>query len=142
MQAILVPYDGSDSAGRAVQYAAGLWRQGRAAQVHVLTVQENPVYFEGIVDGNLMMQILDSLRDSAQRLALRAGELLAKAGAPHQLHVQIGLIGETIVEQARALGCDAIVMGTHGRGALLGLVLGSVATRVVHLSPVPVTLVK
>ncbi|MCJ9712965.1 universal stress protein, partial [Bordetella hinzii] len=38
--------------------------------------------------------------------------------------------------------CDRIVMGTRGLGAVGGLVLGSVAQKVIHLSPVPVTLVK
>jgi nucleotide-binding universal stress UspA family protein len=43
---------------------------------------------------------------------------------------------------AGELGCDLIVMGTHGRGAVAGMVMGSVANRVLHLAPCPVQLVK
>jgi nucleotide-binding universal stress UspA family protein len=47
-----------------------------------------------------------------------------------------------IANLARRLRCDSIVMGTRGMTALGNLVLGSLATRVVHLAGVPVTLVK
>jgi nucleotide-binding universal stress UspA family protein len=47
-----------------------------------------------------------------------------------------------IAEVGRQENCDAIVMGTRGMGAVSGLVLGSVATKVIHLADVPVTLVK
>ncbi len=43
---------------------------------------------------------------------------------------------------AAELDCDLIVMGTHGRGPVAGLVMGSVATRVLHLAACPVLLVK
>ena len=45
-------------------------------------------------------------------------------------------------EHADQLGCDGIVMGSHGMGGVLGVLLGSTAQRVVHLANVPVTLVK
>ena len=53
-----------------------------------------------------------------------------------------GEAGETLADAARRLKCGSIVMGTRGQGAVGNLVLGSVATRVVHLAKVPVTLVK
>ncbi len=40
------------------------------------------------------------------------------------------------------LGCDVIVMGTRGLSSVTGLLLGSVATRVIHEASVPVTLIK
>ena len=43
---------------------------------------------------------------------------------------------------ASELACDLIIMGTHGRSPVAGLVMGSVATRVLHVAPCPVLLVK
>jgi len=47
-----------------------------------------------------------------------------------------------IVKRAEELGCDGIIMGTQGRGTLGSLFMGSVAVKVVHLTKLPVTLVK
>jgi nucleotide-binding universal stress UspA family protein len=49
---------------------------------------------------------------------------------------------DDIVEQAEALGCDLIAMGTHGHGTLKRVVLGSVAEKVRHATDVPLLLVK
>ena len=61
------------------------------------------------------------------------------------LDVPTGLLfGENawVVEHANRTGCDMICMGTRGMTAMSGLVMGSVATRVLHLARVPVLLVK
>lgn len=142
MHRILLPYDGSAHALRAAQFLAGRAAAGASLQVHVLNVQENPVYPGGLVDERVMRQIEEALLAEGRKALLLAAGVLAAGSVPHQLHVQIGLVAQTIVSQAQSLGCESIVMGCRGLGALSGLVLGSVATRVVHLSPLPVTLVK
>ncbi len=53
-----------------------------------------------------------------------------------------GQVAKTVVEVAREQGVDQIVMGTRGLGGIQGLLLGSVATQVIHLADVPVTLIK
>ena len=55
---------------------------------------------------------------------------------------KIGDAAEEIVALATELHNDQIVMGTHGRGALQGLLMGSTTTKVIHLAKVPVLLVK
>ena len=57
-------------------------------------------------------------------------------------HIVPGHPAETIVDVAKKHDCTRVVMGTRGLGTIDGLVLGSVAYKVLHLSPVPVTLVK
>jgi nucleotide-binding universal stress UspA family protein len=47
-----------------------------------------------------------------------------------------------IVDYAREYDIDLIVMGTHGRGALAQLMMGSVAERVVRIAPCPVLTVR
>ena len=54
----------------------------------------------------------------------------------------VGPIGRAIAEHAAALGCDAMVMGTHGLDAPGKFLIGSIATKVVHLRDIPVTPVK
>jgi nucleotide-binding universal stress UspA family protein len=54
----------------------------------------------------------------------------------------VGLAAPEIVRVATELQADQIVMGTHGRGAMGTLFLGSVSQRVIHLAPMPVLLVR
>jgi len=50
-------------------------------------------------------------------------------------------VAETIVKYAKRWQCDSILIGTRGLGLTAGLVLGSVALKVIHLAKIPVTLV-
>lgn len=56
--------------------------------------------------------------------------------------MSIGHAADEILAYTALHHCDAIVMGTRGMGLVAGLVLGSVAQKVVHLAPMPVTVVK
>lgn len=49
---------------------------------------------------------------------------------------------EVLAALADELGCDHIVMGTRGLGAISGIVLGSVTRKVLHLTRIPVTCIK
>ncbi len=53
-----------------------------------------------------------------------------------------GQVAKTIADVAREESVGQIVMGTRGLGGVQGLLLGSVATQVIHLAEVPVTLIK
>jgi len=142
LQRILVPVDGSETAVRAVDYALHLARGSRGpVELHLLTVQPP------IVSGGVRMffkheEIEAYYQDSGQEALRAAREQLDKAGQAYVQHVRVGPIGETIVAYANEKHCDHIVMGSRGLGAISGMVLGSAATKVIHLADVPVTLVK
>jgi nucleotide-binding universal stress UspA family protein len=53
-----------------------------------------------------------------------------------------GQTAEAIAQAARDEGIKHIVMGTRGLGSIQGLLLGSVAMKVVHLAEVPIRLLK
>lgn len=75
--------------------------------------------------------------------ALRgAKKLFDRAKLACDLHVMVGPIAETLALEAKKLKCDMMVMGTHGMGAVSGMLLGSVATKTVHLARCPVMLVR
>lgn len=140
MRRVLVPFDGSPSAKRAVQYVADSAGTGGPIQVHVINVQE-PVMVDD-ASAEVLREIEQSQREAGRKATLEAAAVLQRAAVPHQLHVEIGLVADTIARQAEILGCETIVMGTRGHGTVAGFFLGSVAVKVVHLAHVPVTLVK
>ncbi|OGA00803.1 MAG: hypothetical protein A2Z64_09080 [Betaproteobacteria bacterium RIFCSPLOWO2_02_67_12] len=71
-----------------------------------------------------------------------AKKLLERAGLNYTARVLIGPIAETLVAHARSTRCDLILVGNRGMSAAASMLLGSVATKVLHLSAVPVLLVK
>jgi nucleotide-binding universal stress UspA family protein len=68
-------------------------------------------------------------------------KLLDGAGLSYEAEIDVGHIAETIVGRARKSRCDMIYMGTRGLTAIENMLLGSVATKVLHLSPIPVVLI-
>ena len=76
-----------------------------------------------------------------ERLA-GAREKLDAAGIPYSSHILVGPVAENIVEKALNTGCDLICIGSRGLGDLGRALLGSTASKVLHLSSLPVLLVK
>lgn len=142
MKNALVPIDGSPAALRALTHALAELGSGADRQVHLLNVQTPLVHpWPGRLVSPDMIEA-EQVREGASLLEPAQAQALA-AGIRCVPHVRLGAAAaEQIAGCAAEQGCDAIVMGTRGMGAVAGLVLGSVAQKVVHLAPVPVTLVK
>jgi nucleotide-binding universal stress UspA family protein len=135
---ILVPVDFSDASGRAVEVAVGLARRTNA-RVRLLHVEalEVPAYFTA--------QQMKALEREQAVARSRADAFLAEFANRHgatdfSTEVIEGLPTPTIVEAAGS--ADLVVMGTHGRRGPARWWLGSVAERVIHLSPAPVLVVR
>lgn len=142
MLKLLVPVDGSPHSQRVIQYIIGLAQhECPAIDVHVLNVQGPIEAWE--VKRFMPPDEIDALlagRGGDALVAARA--LLDQTGVRYTLHVKIGPVAETIVQSVGELNCNHIVMGTRGMGAAGNLLLGSIATQVIHLCDVPVTLIK
>jgi nucleotide-binding universal stress UspA family protein len=141
---ILVPTDFSETSDAALAYARAIAARfgGTLQLVHVL---EDP-FVVGPLGTELFVTETPALRaallsDANERLdsRLRADdrERFRASG-----EVVIGTGARTIVEYAAAQQIDLIVMGTHGRGGLSHLLLGSVAERVVRTASCPVLTVR
>lgn len=140
MKNVLVPMDGSSCSMRALDYAIA--RSGRDTTLHLLNVAQ-PRDDYGMVRAYVTKQrYRKMIQERAARSLLSATRRARKAGVRVKAHAVIGEVAPTIVSMARRLKCEGIIMGTHGTGGLTGLVMGSVANKVVHLSKIPVTLVK
>jgi len=139
---ILLPVDGSDCALRAVGHliAHTAWFR-EVPEIHLLHVQ--PPIPIGRALAHVGKETLHShyMEESREHL-LGAQQRLDAANRFHTTHVHVGQAAEVIARLADELKCDLIVMGSHGRSGLAGLIMGSVASRVLHLAPCPVLLVK
>lgn len=139
---MLVPVDDSEVSLRALDWAAALQRESTPIAVELLNVRP-PAEHYGAASALDHAAVERALREAQQRVLARALHHAAGAGLQQlAAHAVQGLPAEAIVEAARAHGVDQIVMSTHGRGAVGAFFLGSVAQRVAHLAPMPVTLVK
>lgn len=140
MYRILVPIDGSDEALRALDYAVRLAGLIGEVEIHLLNVQP-PI--SGSVSTFVGSETVSRFHQEEGDNALApARKRLEGESLPVQVAMRIGSAGATIAEYAQESGCDEIVMGTRGLGRIGSLVLGSVATQVVHLAELPVTLIK
>ena len=140
MERILIPVDGSANAERAVSRVIEMIGKGRAIEVHLVTVR--PPLRENVARFIARSEIEGYHQDEGEKALAGAKQLLADAGVAFKTHIGVGAPGETIAAFAEDIGADGIVMGTRGLGGLAGLLLGSVATEVISLAKVPVTLVK
>lgn len=142
MHNVLVPFDGSASAKRAVQYLVDFSKVYPDIQVHLLNVQREPNLYGNYVPASMLDDLRKGAIQHAEKVNREAALLLEQAGISHQSHVAVGDVVTEVVAAVKRLGCNTVVMGTRGMGSLGNLVMGSVATRVVHDVPVPVLLVK
>lgn len=80
--------------------------------------------------------------DEAERVLAPAAKFLLRHGIDARSAWKVGAAGETIAKFAEAGKFDMLMMGSHGHGALVNLVLGSVATRVLAHCRVPVLMIR
>lgn len=109
--------------------------------VRLLTVHL-PVPKVGGLGGPSKKMLDKYYREEGEQNLAKAQKLLDKAGIPHADKILVGPVGETICQYAANQNVDLICMGTRGLGAAAGLMMGSVATKVLHNARVPVLLVK
>lgn len=138
---ILLPVDGSEGSVGAARHVTSLAAMVKDLQVHVVNVQAPGD--DWMVRRMIKPEELAAMEKEWGESAMApAREILHAAGVKCTERVVQGDVPKTIARLASELGCNQIVMGTRGQSALGGLLMGSVATKVLHLSDVPLTLVK
>lgn len=138
---VLVAVDGSAFAGLGVDLVAdAAWPPG----THVVVAQavETGVgLFGGPAPAVAMIQtdrIEAAIKAEARRTVHEAAERLARPGLSVESVVLPGRPATAIVDRARAMQADLVVLGARGHGSIASMVLGSVSAEVVDHSPAPV----
>lgn len=137
---ILLATDGSDLAIRAVEHGLALAKSVGADVVAVYVVK--PVDVFAPVEMSVAISE-DDLRKGAEATARHALDQVRKLADEHGVPCETRQPDDfrpwhAITETAKTEGCDLIVMGSHGRSGLVGLVLGSETQKVLAHSSIPV----
>jgi nucleotide-binding universal stress UspA family protein len=135
MKNVLVATDFSPASNAALAYGRALARTF-GASLHLLHVAENQFLRPSPSDPSTVktaqLRSLDECLTTADRDGLRAVAVLEVSDAP----------ADAIVEYARRVTIDLVVIGTHGRSGMSQILVGSVAERVVRTAPCPVLTVR
>ena len=141
MLKILIAVDGSELSLDAVRHALRLREQGLAAGFVLANVQEPASLYEMLTVRD--PQRLLGLTASAGEHSLQgARDLFHTAGVDYEFEVGSGEPAHTLLDIAERYGCGAIIAGARGKGGLGGGDLGAVAQELMHVSRLPITLVK
>ena len=137
---ILIPTDGSQLAGKAVQHGIAL-AQRIGAKVTALTVlpafhlfTTNPQMIE-----DTPAQYQTRMREHAGKTLGAVAQAAQVAGVPCEtVHVEHEHPYQAIIDTAASKGCDLIVMASHGRHGISAIVLGSETVKVLTHSKIPI----
>jgi len=136
VRVILHPTDFSVDSEAALQVARSLARD-HGARLIILHVATLDVFSDGTaaaeIDNGVYREALDDLRRRISGPDLKH---------PVETLLSRGFAAEGIIESAKNVGCDLIVMGTHGRTGLTRLLMGSVAENVLPRADCPVLIFK
>jgi nucleotide-binding universal stress UspA family protein len=141
LQRILVPVDFSPLSKKALQYAAKLAQEFNAevSLFHVIEPDVPPFF-----DGYMMPPTISNRANASCTNRLKSWVSSARSAGVSRIAsvVRTGLPAHEIVEAARELDVDLIVIATHGYTGWKHFVIGSTAERVVRAAPCPVLVVR
>jgi nucleotide-binding universal stress UspA family protein len=135
---IVVANDGSEGGRRALAMACDLAKQHHAS-LHMISVEELPD-FPASID-----EVVETKREENEKFhaVLEDARKLAKSkGVKLNAEVVAGHAAATVVQRAKALKADLLVVGFMGHSALYERIIGGTADRLVRLAPCPVLVVK
>ena len=135
---ILIATDGSDIATKAARQGIAL-AKSLDARVTALKVTDPFYWHDANIPADAQPDYEQAARREAKAILAELAEAAKAAGVVCEtVHVEQGPPYLAIIETAQAKGCDLIVMGSHGRGGVAALVIGSHTMKVLTHSRIPV----
>ncbi len=139
---ILVPLDFSDYTDEIVNVAVQIGGKF-GSTIHLLHVIPNMDYFTPYESFLSTESLVTIQRDIEREVARDMDEVVKNIkDLPVTKAIHTGVVSLEIVDYLRAEKMDLVVMGTHGRGGLEHILIGSVAEKVVRKSPCPVLTIR
>jgi nucleotide-binding universal stress UspA family protein len=140
IERILVPIDFSPPSLKALDEAVEFGRP-YGAEIIVMCVLEREFHTPLVLVPDPRAFLQAQTREAEERLAQIAARL-NRQNVKHRTLVEFGVPYQVIVESARRLRANLIVMSTHGRTGLAHALIGSVAERVVQHAHCPILLLR
>jgi len=143
LKSILVGTDFSLCAARAFEIAVSL-AASQGAKIHLLHVLVEPIQAFDVAGALPYLDVTTQKEweEATKKRLVRAVASAEKRGVAATSEIVWGRPSDALVEAATKMKASLIVLGTHGRGAIEKLLIGSTAERVLRLSPVPVLTVR
>ncbi|QLK26561.1 universal stress protein [Natrinema zhouii] len=138
---ILVPFDDSEPARDALEYAFDLFPDGEFVVLAVVDTTSVP-YIPNVADDAEMSDDAQALLSDAADQLTAADAIATEHGTDIEARTRMGTPAQEILEYAEHDPVDHVVIGSHGRSGVARILLGSVAEVVVRHSSVPVTVVR
>ena len=141
---ILVPTDGSPLSLKAAKEASAL---AKTMKAKITTVYVSPLFYPRIGSETMRPRHMQALQEAHRKSSEAAAEVaLGKVGATaaaskvpcEKVHASDERPWEVIIKAAKARKCDLIVMASHGRKGLAGVLIGSETAKVLTHSKTPV----
>lgn len=143
MKKILVAVDGSRHSDKALKTVKDLLRLNDSLSITVLYVIDIPNNVLSHQVGDLSPALFEEqARTNAETVLARARDFFRIDGFEIQTLSKYGHPATVICKVAEYEGYDLIVVGSRGLGAVKGLFMGSISSKVAHLAPCPVLIVK
>jgi len=135
---ILIATDGSDRAAKAARHGVAL-AQSLNAKVTIVTVTQPYHWFVQNMISDTQIAYTQARNQAALATLDAAYEAANSAGVEVEIvHIEGESPYKAIIDTAKAKNCDLIVMGSHGRGGISAVILGSETTKVLTHSSIPV----
>jgi nucleotide-binding universal stress UspA family protein len=143
---ILVALDGSSLAEKGLENAVATAKQNPGSKLVLLTVLQGSALGEGLTYGGvayaqLQSQFNQALMETSQKYMDNLTAEFKRKGIDIQTVIEQGDAAEGIINYAKKNKVDLIVITTHGRSGFGRFFLGSVASKVISFSPVPVLVI-
>ena len=143
IKSVLVPTDFSDASETALTYGKSV-AEAFGASLHLVHVMEDLLAHAWAAE--VYVAAAPNLREEIERESRQRLDSMLPEADRKRLRAEIALLSGNpfieIIRYAKANDIDLIVMGTHGRGPIAHMLLGSVAEKVVRKSPCPVLTVR